>query len=1617
MASSLLLAGCAKEFMTPKPSGDIIEGANGLVITAVCGDQTKTDINNGKSTWEAGDKITVVYDGKAYSYVTSQAGATAAFASTDGIKDYDASKPLLAYYPETGLEGVVTVEAERSVTFVGENQANAAKAPLVGVTASNVPQDGSLPVTFSNVCSVMELRIDAGTLSSPAKSLTLEPAEGSEFSGYISFKGTVDPATLAITTSESAQSIKLVLPEGTDLTKAQTIKFPVGRFTSSKGLKATLETADGKTYEKNIYKSGIVTYTENGGRFGLKHLVKAMYAYTETFGAIRCAQDLLDFAAAWNAGESIADYVDESGTVVVEDDLDMTGVETWTPIGVSAFNRETTGATLSSGKPFTGKFDGKGHTVKNLNMVCTNDVEGAAWGLFGGLKGATVENIIFDNSCSLTISPSKPCDAGVLAGAVVDSKVSGITNNAPITYVNSTIADNVLQTGGVIGGAYAMEKDAEIVNVVNNADVNVNRGNCTKNGWSSVQVGTIAGFACTKATPSYFVKVTSCENHGNVTTNAGRASAFITACNRGTILTDCTNYGNLFDDFGGSAATTRTGVISAICADHCSFIRVKNYGNGTVTDSGCIGGLIGLVNSADNSFSGCENHGTILTDKEITVAYCGSFVGQCTNASKFENCVAGGRMGKYNGGNPSYYDINEENYLNYAGRHTTASTYFTKENIAYAPYQEPKGPGIKTAEDLLAFAAAVNAGESIAQWQDGDFVVNLLGDVDCSSVTAWKAIGTAAHSFDGTFDGNGYAIKGLKMELTTNASGEAFGFFGVVGAGAVIQNFVFDKDCALVLKPEQPLTAGVIAGSAADATFKDIQSAAPITLSDSKITATGTRSAIGLIGTLEAKAAPASAEGLVNSGAINVTETANTQSGATCVHVGGIVAYANGAAANKVTVKDCVNNGEIQTTVARTSGILAGPNSYCDMIGCTNNGNIITRHKTADKGRQGGICCNMANGCLMQNCINHGDITCTNSCRVGGLTSNFGAATCSVIGCENYGKIVSDSQYIGTLIGYVAQNITEFTACIARGDVGKYNGGTPAMVGVNEENYLTYCAKVKSGCETHITAANIWWSKDGVPASDTFGADKNALSFKAMSGGSQIVYISSKNEDWTVSSDQAWVKTLDAEGNAITGGSASALAKRVYVKADQNFQTTQRSATISINGGTSQASISVSQEAASLALPSKWVFNAASSAGAETWKTEGVFPATSATSGTISVERGQANASRPLNYSVSGNKPAVSMLLEGDALVWTLPAKNVEAGSRIQFDCIMGPSAATAHKYWIFEYKDGEQWKSVEEDLRIAPENASLKYTTRLFYASAYQYSSVCQCFTLENAIAEGALKVRMRAVGNYAISGAAESASSTATVFLPEFGFSGAYVQNLGKVEIKDTKKILWLGNSFSYYSNPIWMFEELALSQGHYARVNCHIKGSQTLDNHCSLELSAEEINDGSYDVAFLQDQSVNPAKLSQNGDQSVKNAAVNLAAKVRAKSPSCKIVMEATWSYASLVGDYGGSLATMENHLLQGSKIMAESVGGCVSPIGLAFSACRSQYPSYGLHHTDNKHQSAIGAYIIACVNYLTVYGGTFSADAPSCGLDATVAANVRKLCEEVVLGHEADFLIVR
>ena len=677
MAGLLVIAGCAKEVAPEHSPAD----SDFLVLKADWADLTKTDMNEGNSTWEAGDKITVVYDGAAYEYVAESAGETTTFTSTAGIASYDPAKSLVAYYPATDVAGTVKVESEKALTFKEGTQTNTSCAPLVGTPKDDNLQNGALSVVFSNVFSVLELRIDAGELAGTAKSIKVEPASAEDFEGYLSFTGTVDPVTLAVTPAENGtgNSLTLNLPENADPKQAMTLKFPVGRFSTASGLKITFTTSEG-TYSRSVYKTGVTSYVQKGEYFYAKHLAKPMYAFANA-GGIATAEDLAAFAAAVNAGESIVKWMNADGKVVLLNDIDMSSVTSWTPIGASSFTWASNALTCDSGNMFTGYFDGQGHAIKNFKMVCDNATTGGAWGLFGGLgAGAVVENLVIDESCSLEIKATAPTDCGVIAGMMWDAKVRNITNNAAMKF-DGNGGDNKRMTMAVVGMAFAEADSTIISNVVNNGKIVAAAGGNTKNGGTAVQVAGLLGFGTNHLNSTQIVAVLDCVNNGDIESATARASGLVAACNRYTHVRGCDNYGDNLNTFATSGGA-RLGNITCITGAGSALYDSRNFGDLISTTTGAVGGVICLVNSDDNVLDGVETYGRVISDKANN-SYKGSFFGQCSKAAAIANCVCGGTVGMYNGGAYDVVEINADNYFDYIGQVGASAVNVTKENIRF----------------------------------------------------------------------------------------------------------------------------------------------------------------------------------------------------------------------------------------------------------------------------------------------------------------------------------------------------------------------------------------------------------------------------------------------------------------------------------------------------------------------------------------------------------------------------------------------------------------------------------------------------------------------------------------------------------------------------------------------------------------------------------------------------------------------------------------------------------------------------------------------------------------------------------------------------------------------
>ena len=685
MAGLLVVAGCAKE-TAPELSP---AGSDFLVLKADVVDVTKTDISEGNSTWEAGDVITVVYDGAAYEYVAQSAGETTTFTSTAGITTYDAAKPLTAYYPATDVAGTIKVESEKTLVFKEDTQVNTSCAPLVGTPKSDNLKDGALSVVFSNVFSVLELRIDAGELGGTAKSIKVEPASAADFEGYLSFTGTVDPATLAVTPAENGtgNSLTVNLPANADPKQAMTIKFPVGRFSTASGLKITFTTTEG-SYSRNVYKTGVTSYVQKGEFFYAKHLAKPMYAFANA-GGISTAEDLVAFSAAVNAGESIVNWMNADGKVVLLNDIDMASVTSWTPIGASAFNWASNALTLTSGKMFTGYFDGQGYKIKNFKMVCDNATAGGAWGLFGGLgAGAVVENLVIDETSSLELKATAQTDCGVIAGMVWDARVRNITNNASMTFSGTCKSARV--TMAVVGMAFAETDSTVVQNVVNNGKIVASDGGSNQNGGNAIQIGGILGFGTNHLNSSEIVAVLDCTNNGDMESATARTSGIAAACNRYTHLRGCKNYGDQINSFNvktesaGSAA--RIGNLTCITGAGSSLYDCTNYGDVISTTKGAVAGIICLVNNDDAVFENVATYGRVITDRAVNV-YCGVYFGQCNKKATFTNCVCGGAFGTYNNGDYQVTELTADNYWDYIGQIGANGVNATKENIRFGTIQ------------------------------------------------------------------------------------------------------------------------------------------------------------------------------------------------------------------------------------------------------------------------------------------------------------------------------------------------------------------------------------------------------------------------------------------------------------------------------------------------------------------------------------------------------------------------------------------------------------------------------------------------------------------------------------------------------------------------------------------------------------------------------------------------------------------------------------------------------------------------------------------------------------------------------------------------------------------
>lgn len=196
-----------------------------------------------------------------------------------------------------------------------------------------------------------------------------------------------------------------------------------------------------------------------------------------------------------------------------------------------------------------------------------------------------------------------------------------------------------------------------------------------------------------------------------------------------------------------------------------------------------------------------------------------------------------------------------------------------------------------------------------------------------------------------------------------------------------------------------------------------------------------------------------------------------------------------------------------------------------------------------------------------------------------------------------------------------------------------------------------------------------------------------------------------------------------------------------------------------------------------------------------------------------------------------------------------------------------------------------------------------------------------------------------------------------------------------------KDVKKVLFIGNSFTFYSNIPGIFGELAKGAGKNVTVESVTNGSWTLSKFADktdkygAQVHAKLTASDDYDAIILQDQSTRPLANKTGFVSGIKA----MAEKINSTQKSCRIYLYATWGFEEYASKNNMTIPQMEAKIRAEYASAAKEIGATVCNVGKAFTEVYTENNDINLYYSDdNKHPSYNGAFLSACVHVSTILG---------------------------------------
>jgi hypothetical protein len=220
-------------------------------------------------------------------------------------------------------------------------------------------------------------------------------------------------------------------------------------------------------------------------------------------------------------------------------------------------------------------------------------------------------------------------------------------------------------------------------------------------------------------------------------------------------------------------------------------------------------------------------------------------------------------------------------------------------------------------------------------------------------------------------------------------------------------------------------------------------------------------------------------------------------------------------------------------------------------------------------------------------------------------------------------------------------------------------------------------------------------------------------------------------------------------------------------------------------------------------------------------------------------------------------------------------------------------------------------------------------------------------------------------------------------------------------------TNKVLFIGNSLTYFNDQPGTFWNLAATSGLKTYVEqATIPGAQ-LEDHLNSAFTMQKIQRYAWDVVVLQVVNTDMAFVASHGVVTV-TLQVFLN-KIREQNTKVRLFCFLPFAGPDGISDdqYSYDYEQGQTMFRDGTLTVAKKLDLMVAPVGWAWRSVRQNRPDINLYAADQIHPSAAGSYLGACVYVVSIAQKKLESNAYIASLAPDIANFLQQTASQTVL----------